>query len=458
MNTTTQPTQNTKNLQEKFQKILKAPCSLLRAIKKIIKLTTTVLVVVFACDAFANNQIDEATEQRIIREQNRVIQNQQIALEAEQRKREADIIARQTSSIVNKGVVGVDESQKLFSNPKKIKEGCSVINSSDLINGVIPTNPPLIAFFHDYLLAKSLHPKYLTQFDCAKKLEEQAIPLFALDHEPLEKPILQGDTASQILHLHREIIRNLYQIVQVYRDKNGEIAYVAGIKNGLLFVAKDDQFFKQVLNPKVYFKFSSELNGETREEYFISIKSYQRIKKYLSKLNQLEVTRSKGDKDIKPGFAVSYSAFVNGLSVDAKKDHQFAWIDEIRQATYFSFYDLTTYLINSDQDSQVRRWGVMLGYFYSYELLRSNFVLIKAINELGLAPKSILPLIEKSLKSGNKDFCQTVKKNSEKPITVDQLTRKQNKMFDVLVKYCPEAIQIKVVDSSKKTSDAINKK
>jgi len=89
-------------------------------------------------------------------------------------------------------------------------------------------------------------------------------------------------------------------------------------------------------------------------------------------------------------------------------------------------------------------------------MLHSNFVLIKAINELELAPKSILPLIEKSLKSGNKDFCAAVK-NPEKPIATDQLTQKQKKVLDVLVKYCPEAIQIKVTNSSNKTGDAINK-
>ena len=136
---------------------------------------------------------------------------------------------------------------------------------------------------------------------------------------------------------------------------------------------------------------------------------------------------------------------------------QAAEVDEIRQTPYFSFYDLTTYLINADQDSQMLRMGVLLGYSYSYELLHSNFVLIKAINESGLAPKSILSLIEKSLRSGSKDFCSAVK-NPEKPIAVDHLNQKQKKMFDVLVKYCPEAIQIKVTESSKKTSDAINKK
>jgi len=89
------------------------------------------------------------------------------------------------------------------------------------------------------------------------------------------------------------------------------------------------------------------------------------------------------------------------------------------------------------------RWGVLLGYFYSYELLHSNFVLIKAANESGLAPKSILPLIEKSLKSGNKDFCAAVK-NPEKPIAANQLNKKQKKMLDTLIKKCPEAHQIKI--------------
>ncbi len=410
--------------------------------KTVIRVTSFISLV-FVHNAIAANQIDEATKQKIIREQNRVVLNQQIFIEADQRKREVDAIERQTPSVVNKGVGKVDENQNLFPDPKKIKEGCAVINSSDLINGVIPNNPPLIGFFHDYLLAKSLHPEYLTQFDCAKKLEDQAVPLFALDHDPLEKPVLKGDIDSQILHLHREIIRNLYQIVIVSSDKSGKAIRAVGIKNGLLFVAKDDQFLKQVLNPKIYFKFNSEFSSDTKEEYFISTKSYQRIKKYLSTINQLEATRSKGDKNVKPSFAISYSAFVNSLSIDSKKDHQFAWVDEIRQTPYFSFYNLITYLINSDQDSQMLRMGVLLGYSYTYELLHSNFVLIKALNESGLAPKTILPLIEKSLKSGNNDFCSAVK-NPEKPIAVDQLNQKQRKVLDVLAKYCSDPQGLKI--------------
>jgi len=219
---------------------MKSPHIKLRTVIQV----TSIIFLALVHKAIAANQIDQAIEQRIIREQNRVILSQKIFIEADQRKREADIIARQTQSITNKGISRADSNQNLFPDQKKIKEGCAVINSTDLVNGVIPNNPPLIGFFHDYLLAKSLHPEYLAQFDCAKKLEDQAIPLFALDHEPLEKPVLQGDTNSQVLHLHREIIRNLYQIVQVSRDKSGKIVHIAGIKNGLLFVSLDDQLLR----------------------------------------------------------------------------------------------------------------------------------------------------------------------------------------------------------------------
>jgi len=204
---------------------MKSPQFKTKAITKL----TFILLLTFTCNSFADVQLDAATEQRIIREQNRVIQNQQMAIEADQRKRESDIIERQALSVAHGQGVKADENQNLF-NSKKIKESCAVINSSDLINGTVPNNPPFIPFFHNYLLAKSLYPKYLTQFDCAKKLEEQAIPLFALDYEPTEKIILQGDINAQILHLHREIIRNLYQIVQVSRDKNDKVINVAGIK------------------------------------------------------------------------------------------------------------------------------------------------------------------------------------------------------------------------------------
>lgn len=211
-------------------------------ITRITKLTV-ILLLALTCNAFADSQLDAATEQRIIREQNRVIQNQQMAIEADQRKRESDIIEKQALSVAHAQGVKADENQNLF-NSKKIKESCAVINSSDLINGTVPNNPPFIPFFHNYLLAKSLYPKYLTQFDCAKKLEEQAIPLFALDYEPTEKITLQGDINAQILHLHREIIRNLYQIVKVSSDKNGTVINVVGIKNGLLFASLEHELLR----------------------------------------------------------------------------------------------------------------------------------------------------------------------------------------------------------------------
>ena len=68
-----------------------------------------------------------------------------------------------------------------------------------------------------------------------------------------------------------------------------------------------------------------------------------------------------------------------------------------------------------------------------------------------ILPKNflIVSVIEKSLRSGNKEFCSVVK-NPEEPIAADQLNLKQRKMFDVLVKYCPEAIQINDADSPRK--------
>jgi hypothetical protein len=101
--------------------------------------------------------------------------------------------------------------------------------------------------------------------------------------------------------------------------------------------------------------------------------------------------------------------------------------------------------------------GVLLGYSYTYELLHSNFVLIKAINESGLAPKSILPLIEKSLKSGNNDFCPAVK-NPEKPIATKQLNKKQKTVLDAIIKNCSEAHQIKIQEIDHKISNSANKR
>ena len=341
--------------------------------KKITELTL-ILLLAFTCNSFADVQLDAATEQRIIREQNRVIQNQQIAIEADQRKREAEIIQRQWAGTK----ANYEKEDFLISfgdfklNEKQIKDWCSTINSiNDLTNDEIPSELPLIDFFHIYLIVKALYPEHLDKFSCAEKLESQAIPLFSLEREPLEKPYPQSTYDLQILHLHREITRNLYKTVNVVSDANGEFIKVAGISNGLPFISEDQNLIQQVLNPKTYLKFTS-----NNEDHFIPLKNYQQIK---------------------------------------------------------------------------------ISYIYNHRLSDSGLLLVKAVNELGLAPKSILPLIEKSLKSGSKDFCRAVK-NPEKPIAVDQLNQKQKKMFDVLVKYCPEAIQIKVTESSKKTSDDINKK
>ena len=97
---------------------MKSPHIKLRTVIQV----TSIIFLALVHNAIAANQIDEATEQRILREQNRVIQNQQIAIEADQRKREADIIERQRSSTLVKND-SVD-----FLDSKKIKEGCAVIN------------------------------------------------------------------------------------------------------------------------------------------------------------------------------------------------------------------------------------------------------------------------------------------------------------------------------------------
>jgi hypothetical protein len=428
---------------------MKSPQSTIKKITQLNRLAST-------CNVFASNQLDSATEQRIIREQDRVIQNQQIEIEAIKRKRESEIIERQW---ISTKAAGKKESFWVGFGENKLSEGqieekCVAINSiNDLTSDEIPSDLPLVDFFHIYLLVKSLYPEHLNKFSCAAKLESQAIPLFSLEREPLEKPYPQSTSDLQILHLHREITRNLYKIVNVVYDANGKITKVIGISNGLPFISQDQNLIQQVLNPKLYLKFTS-----SGEDHLIPLKNYQNIKKYLTEINKLELKRVKKGDLTSPGFGLTYSAFVNAFFVEAKKDHQFKWIDEIRQVPYLSFYDLLNYFINFDKDSnQILQRTVLFSYLFNHRLSDANLLIIKAVNELGLAPKSILPLIEKSLKSGSKDFCRAVK-NPEKPIAVDQLNQKQKKMFDVLVKYCPEAIQIKVTESSKKTSDDINKK
>lgn len=423
--------------------------------KKITKLTA-ILLLASTCNVFANTQLDSATEQRIIREQDRVIQNQQIEIEANKRKRESEIIERQW---VSTKAAGEKESFWVGFGENKLSEGqieekCVAINSiNDLTSDEIPSGLPLVDFFRIYLSVKALYPEHLNKFSCAAKLESQAIPLFSLEREPLEKPYPQSTSDLQILHLHREITRNLYKIVNVVYDANGKIIEVTGISNGLPFVSQDQNLIQQVLNPKLYLKFTS-----SGEHHFIPLKNYQNIKKYLTEINKLELKRVKKGDLTSPGFGLTYSAFVNAFFVEAKKDHQFKWIDEIRQVPYLSFYDLLNYLINFDKDSnQILQRTVLFSYIYNHRLSDSSLLLVKAINELGLAPKSVLPLIEKSLRSGNKDFCSAVK-NPERPIATNQLNKKQRTVLNVIIKNCPEAGQIKIQENDRKISNSSNKR
>jgi hypothetical protein len=95
--------------------------------------------------------------------------------------------------------------------------------------------------------------------------------------------------------------------------------------------------------------------------------------------------------------------------------------------------------------------GILFGYSYAYEPLHNNFVLIKAINESVLAPKLILPLIEKNLKSGNNDFYPAVK-NPKEAIATKQLNKKQKAALNAIIKNCPEAHQIKIHKISNSTN------
>ena len=213
------------------------------------------------------------------------------------------------------------------------------------------------------------------------------------------------------------------------------------ITNGLPFSAKKEEILDRFSsNPKFYTKFYSEPFEETKgyKEYFIPAENYERIKKYLIKLNQVEAKKNKSRES---DFVISYSSVITLISFEPSIiDHQFVWADEIKQTPYFSSHDLLLQLMSKNQALMT---DVMFGYVYSFKLLKGNFLLTKIINDLKLTPKSILPLIEKSLKSGNKEFCSVVK-NPEEPIAADQLNLKQRKMLNVLKKYCPTARQIRI--------------
>lgn len=135
---------------------------------------------------------------------------------------------------------------------------------------------------------------------------------------------------------------------------------------------------------------------------------------------------------------------ITNTFLESEKDHQFEWIDEIKQIPYLSFYDLLNYFINFDKDpNQILHRTVLFSYIYNHKLSEASLLLVKAVNELGLAPKSILPLIETSLKSGNKEFCSAVK-NPDKPIAVNQFNKKQKTVLGTITKNCPEGLQINI--------------
>lgn len=162
-----------------------------------------------------------------------------------------------------------------------IKSGCAAINSDKT-----QENFSYISFFHLYLKVKSYGPDSLQYFDCKQVLEERIRNLLALDREPLSK--INHSSYVDSYALHREVVRNLYKIIDVNKNADGEFVSASGINNERLFTNYNKDFFKEISNPKNYLKFYSYLDEKSGgyHEFYIPLKNYKLIKEYLLALNK----------------------------------------------------------------------------------------------------------------------------------------------------------------------------
>ena len=327
------------------------------------------------------------------------------------------------------------DNKKLGSN--YIKDGCAI---TDSIKNQIPDVFAYTNFFHLYVQIKSYHPEHLNRFDCAEKLEKQVYPLFALDREPLNKIDYQSNIEA--FTVHREIIRNLHKIVGITKRDNGEYIDASGIKDGKLFDIKDKNFLQQILDSKSYVKFYSLLDegsGNYRE-FYIPTKNYNLIKDHLLALDKDGKKRVKGKVS---NFAISFSAMLHLISpevigkVRPMENKQFPWIEEISLTPYYStIHPLNRFVA---KDNVINDPLLMMGYGYPSRMFKSNVLLARILQETNILPRnfSIIPAIEKSLKSGNREYCGTIPTSNPKGLLiVEKLHGKEFRVSKTYMKYC----------------------
>ncbi len=159
----------------------------------------------------------------------------------------------------------------------------------------------------------------------------------------------------------------------------------------------------EVTDPKLYVKYYSYLDDKsgTYQDFFIPIRNYELIKEYLLKISAIE-------KSAKHQFGMSYSALLYLLSLETPGKIDFAWIDEIRYMPYYSaVHPLARFMM---QDKTLDNPTLKMGYSFTARLYSSGVLLANLIKETGILPKnfSALPIIEKSLESGDREYCGTI--------------------------------------------------
>lgn len=310
---------------------------------------------------------------------------------------------------------------------KEIKAKCAIIDSTQ---GKVPDEFSFIDFFHIYLKFISYRNDYSKYFECRNKLEVMGAYLLALDREPLPKIDFASDVDTYTIH--REIIRNLYKSVVVVKNPKGEYIEVHGISvaQGKFFSSTNKDLLDEVTNPKSYFKFYSYLDEKSGnyQEFFIPIQSYKLIKEYLLKINSLE-------KATDHRFGMSYSAMIYLLSLEIEGKTNFTWIDEISTTPYYSVvHPLNRFML---QDKTLDNTSLVLGYSFNFRLFNTSVLLANLIKQTAILPKnfSVLPIIEKSFKSGSREYCGTIR-NATDLLVIEKLYNNRLVVSKSYMKHC----------------------
>jgi hypothetical protein len=347
-------------------------------------------------------------------------------------KKVEDSISSQAST---KTLVSIFEVDNKKIDLAYIQSGCDVINS---IQDEIPQNFLYVDFFHTYLKFKSYQPKYLEHFACRQKLENQAYYFLSLDREPLAKIDYRSNIEAYTLH--REIVRNLNKIINLTKNSEGKMLNISGILDGKLFDSSDENLLKQISSQKFHLKFYSSFDEKTAtySEFYIPLKNYRAIKQYLAALNKSDGKNVEGGSN----FVIAFSSMIHLLSNEVAKNQEFAWIKEISATPYYS----VTHPLNRfmTKDKIINDQLIMIGYSYNFRLLQGGELLAKIMKESKMLPKtfSIMPMIEKSLRSGSKEYCGTIRYKEDLVIAA-KLHSQKLRLPKSFLKYCFEKLPMR---------------